>query len=214
MDGGRQFGTDHLPTFQETVYARAETQQGIGRSDKGFEGVHMPNQRPYRHKCSQPASKVPGRPCCATCMPDWDRAKSPAKYMQLLLELHKDLEFSLRKDLNVKYYALRDLANSMSGGDIPMLMSLQLASTATNMTLTNKALRSLLIHLVKSANGNAIRELALKSLENKREKMRLKQIRMRRSSADKGARNCSQDESASGLDDDDVYSDASHSSKN
>lgn len=99
--------------------------------------------------------------------------------MQLLVELDKDLDFSLRKDLNVKYYTLNNLATYLSGGDVPMLMAWQLASTATNMTLSNKALRSLLIYLVKTANRNDIMELAIRSLENKREKGRQKCIKLR-----------------------------------
>ena len=139
-------------------------------------------------------------PCCASCMPDWDRTKSPAKYLQILTELDKDIEFSLRKDLNARYYTLRELANSMGDGCTPMLTSWQLASTATNQTLTDQAITDIAKMVLETATSNRLKELAFSHLEKKRIKQKMKRIRMRRQSAEKAAKSKSQEDTDSDSD--------------
>lgn len=136
-------------------------------------------------------------------MPDWDRTKSPAKYLQLLTELDKDLEFSMRNDLNARYHTLREMANTMNDGDTPILTSWQLASTATNQTITMAAARAVTRLVINTGTDPILRELASSHLEKKRLKLKMKRINMRRKSAEKAAKSRSQDDTSSGSEDDD-----------
>ena len=122
----------------------------------------------------------------------------PGKFLKKLVELDKELEQPLKREGNCQYHTLRGIANVMSTIAAPLLPSLQMAVKSNNVHLTSLCNRLLLKHMITTAiNINNI-SLAVKALEDMKEKRRIKQVRHQQKTGEAGKKEKTLRESAAG----------------